>query len=52
MDLPPSDALSIVKNGPTSFKGRKLGILLSDGADAGLFNGLVAALDKPKRCTR
>jgi catalase len=46
MDLPPSDALSILKNGPTSFKGRKLGILLSDGADAGLFNGLVAALDK------
>jgi catalase len=48
MDLPVSDALSILKNGPTSFKGRKLGILLSDGADAGLFNGLVAALDKVK----
>jgi len=45
-DLPPSDALSIVKNGPPSFKGRKLGILLSDGADAALFGGLVKALDK------
>jgi catalase len=45
-DLPPSDALSIVKNGPPSFKGRKLGILLSDGADAALFNGLVKAIDK------
>ena len=45
-DLPPSDALSIVKNGPSSFKGRKLGILLSDGADASLFNALVKSLDK------
>lgn len=46
MTLPPSDALSIVKNGPPSFKGRKLGILLSDGADAALFNALVKAVDK------
>jgi catalase len=46
MDLPASDSLSILKNGPATFKGRKLGILLSDGADAGLFNGLVDALDK------
>jgi catalase len=45
-DLPASDALSIVKNGPPSFKGRKLGILMSDGADASLFNGLVGAIDK------
>jgi hypothetical protein len=44
-DLPPSDALSIVKNGPPSFKGRKLGILLSDGADPALFNALVKAID-------
>ncbi len=35
-ELPPSDALSILKNGPSSFAGRKLGILVSDGADAGL----------------
>lgn len=33
-DLPASDALSILKNGPDSFKGRKLGLYLSDGADA------------------
>src|SRR3546814_10784781 len=33
-DLAASDKLSIVKNGPANFKGRKLGILLSDGADA------------------
>ena len=45
-DLPPSDALSIVKNGPPSFKGRKLGLLLSDGADAALFNSLVKAVEK------
>jgi catalase len=45
-DLAPSDALSIVKNGPQSFKGRKLGIYLSDGADAALFTALVKAVDK------
>jgi catalase len=41
-DLPPSPALSIVKNGPDSFTGRKLGVLASDGADA----KLLAALEK------
>ena len=44
-DLPPSDKLSIVKNGPDSFKGRKLGILLSDAADAALFQALIKAVD-------
>jgi catalase len=44
-DLPPSDALSILKNGPLSFKGRKLGILLTDGSDAVLFAALTKALD-------
>ncbi|MEI9849789.1 MAG: catalase [Sphingomonas sp.] len=43
--LPPSDALSIVKNGPASFKGRKLGILLTDGADAAIFQALLAAVE-------
>ena len=47
-DLPPSDALSIIKNGPQSFEGRKLGILLTDGADAELFNALVAAVEGEK----
>ena len=45
-DLPASDSLSIVKNGPASFKGRKLGILLSDGADPVLFNALLKAVAK------
>ncbi|WP_420383147.1 catalase [Novosphingobium sp.] len=44
MDLPTSDALSIVKNPPGTFKGRKLGLLLSDGADAKLVNALMKAL--------
>lgn len=43
-DLPPSDALSIVKRGPMRFEGRKLGILVSDGADAGLVNELMTAV--------
>jgi catalase len=44
-DLPGSDALSIVKNGPGSFKGRKLGILMSDGANPTIFKALVKALN-------
>ncbi|WP_411974014.1 catalase [Sphingobium sp. 3R8] len=44
-DLPASDKLSIVKNGPDSFKGRKLGMLLSDGADAAIVKALIAAVD-------
>ena len=45
-DLPPSDALSILKNGPDSFKGRKLGIYIAEGADADIVNGLKqAAMD-------
>lgn len=35
-DLPASDALSILKKGPDSFAGRKLGLLVADGSDAGL----------------
>lgn len=35
-DLAPSPALSILKNGPQDFKGRKIGILLSDGIDSNL----------------
>ncbi len=42
-DLPPSDALSILKNGPDSFAGRKLGLYLSDGADADLVTALEEA---------
>jgi catalase len=42
-DLPVSDALSIIKHGPKTFAGRKLGILLTDDADASLFDALTKA---------
>ncbi|WP_140987054.1 catalase [Asticcacaulis tiandongensis] len=41
MDLPPSDALSILKKNPGLLKGRKFGILISDGADAALYKAIV-----------
>jgi catalase len=44
-DLPPSDALSIVKRGPQSFAGRKLGILVSDGAPARILRALTKAVE-------
>lgn len=43
-DLPPSDALSILKRAPGSFAGRKLGILVTDGAPAALVEALVEAV--------
>ena len=45
-DLRPSDALSILKNGPDSFEGRKLGILVTEGADAATLNALKAEVKK------
>jgi catalase len=45
-DLPPSEALSIVKRGPQSFAGRKLGILVSDGASAKLVTAVVKAVER------
>lgn len=44
-DLPPSDALSIIKRAPGSFAGRKLGILVSDGASATLVKALTKAVE-------
>ena len=44
-DLPVSDALSILKNSGKTFKGRKLGILMSDGADADIFASIKQALE-------
>ena len=41
-DLPASDALSILKNGPDSFAGRKLGLYITDGADADLVKKIEA----------
>jgi catalase len=43
-DLAASKALSIIENGPKSFEGRKVGVLVSDGADAGVLKKLAAAL--------
>jgi catalase len=47
-DLPESPALSILLNGPDGLAGRKLGVLVSDGADAGLLQELRAAADAEK----
>jgi catalase len=43
-DLKPSPALSILKNGPKTFAGRKVGVLITDGADGALLKALAAAL--------
>ena len=45
-DLAPSPALSILKNGPDSFAGRKIGVLVSDGADAEIIDALLAAAEQ------
>jgi catalase len=45
-DLPESPALSILANGPDSFAGRKIGVLVTDGADAKLLAGLKSAAKK------
>ncbi len=42
-DLKASASLSIVENGPQSFKGRKIGVLMSDGVDATLYQALASA---------
>ena len=44
-DLPESPALSIVKNGPGRFKGRKLGIYIAEGGDAGVVKALKEATE-------
>ena len=43
--LAPSPKLSIVGNGPTSFAGRKIGALVTDGASPKLLDALQAAAD-------
>jgi catalase len=45
-DLPASPALSIVENGPDSFAGRKVGVLVSAGADAAILKNLQSAIEK------
>jgi catalase len=43
-DLAPSPALSIVRNGPSAFAGRKVGALVTDGSDRGLLDALRGAV--------
>ena len=43
-DLKPSPKLSILKNGPASFKGRKVGALVTDGVDAEVLAALRKAV--------
>lgn len=43
-DLPESPALSIIRNGPESFAGRRVGALVTDGADAKTLRALRRAL--------
>ena len=43
-DLKPSSKLGIVKNGPESFAGRKVGALVTDGVDAKILAALCKAL--------
>lgn len=45
IETDPSPALSILANGPDSFAGRKLGVLLTDGIDATLFDDLKNAAE-------
>ncbi len=44
-DLAPSDALSILKNGPHGFAGRKLGLLVTDGIDDKVLTALIDAVE-------
>ncbi len=46
MNLAPSKALSIQRNAPDSFKGRVIGVLVSDGTDAGQLSALQDAAAK------
>lgn len=45
-DLPASPALSIIENGPDSFAGRKVGVLVSNGCDGKLLKALQTAIEK------
>lgn len=45
LDLPTSDKLSILANRPKSFKGRKMGLLLTDGSSSALFAALTNAVE-------
>ncbi|MEP6961484.1 MAG: catalase HPII, partial [Acidobacteriota bacterium] len=46
VDLKPSKALSILKNVPKTFEGRKVGVLVTDGVDLALLDALTKALSE------
>jgi len=43
-ELPPSNALSILKNGPKSFAGRQIGVLVSDDSEDEILDAIEAAV--------
>jgi catalase len=45
VELPPSAPLSILKNPPPSFEGRKVGALVTDGTDADILAALKKAIE-------
>lgn len=45
VETDPSPALSILKNAPESFAGRKLGVLLTDGIDGAEFDALKSTVE-------
>ena len=47
-DLAPSPALSILANGPGNFAGRKIGILVTNGADAGKLGEIRSAAERER----
>ena len=47
-DMAPSPALSLIKKVPATLKGRKVGVLVSDGVDAAVIEKLRAAVAKEK----
>lgn len=48
LKLSPSPKLSILKNAPESFRGRRLGIVLGEGFDATIFNALIDEIKNEK----
>ena len=44
-DLATSPALSILENGPDSFEGRKVGVVVGNGTEAALFKALQTAIE-------
>ncbi|WP_071796818.1 catalase [Natronohydrobacter thiooxidans] len=45
-ELPPSDALSIIRKGPGSFRGRVLGVVMTDRIEDTLLDALIAATEE------